>query len=159
MFEELNIKQKDKYFLLFILIYSIILVGYYINFNNNLGIYCSDVYVYLLNALYYTGTNIRSTGTIYLSPLICFLTSIFFNLGFVDKQAIYIVTGAFAIFGGDSKVYKSVRYFFTDADNMRDAKKQVESRPNGICNAEDIRYFFFKFFIYKGSPPCDIIFL
>ena len=99
MFGEFNIKQKDKYYLLFILIYSIILVGYYINFNNNLGIYCSDVYVYLLNALYYTGTNIRSTGTIYLSPLICFLTSIFFYLGFVDKMAIYIVTGAFAIFG------------------------------------------------------------
>jgi hypothetical protein len=52
MFEEFNIKQKDKYCLLFILIYSIILVGYYINFNNNIGIYCSDVYIYLLNALY-----------------------------------------------------------------------------------------------------------
>ena len=49
MFEEFNIKQKDKYYLLFILIYSIILVGYYINFNNNLGIYRSDVYIYLLN--------------------------------------------------------------------------------------------------------------
>ena len=111
MFEELNIKQKDKYFLLFILVYSIILVGYYINFNNNLGIYCSDVYVYLLNALYYTGTNIRSTGTIYLSPLICFLTSIFFNLGFVDKQAIYIVTGAFAIFGNIGFYLLLKRYF------------------------------------------------
>ena len=94
MFEEFNIKQKDKYYLLFILIYSIILVGYYINFNNNIGIYCSDVYIYLLNALYFTGTNIRATATIYLSPLICILTSIFFYLGFVDHQAIYIVTGA-----------------------------------------------------------------
>ena len=111
MFEELNIKQKDKYFLLFILVYSIILVGYYINFNINIGIYCSDVYVYLLNALYYTGTNIRSTGTIYLSPLICFLTSIFFNLGFVDKQAIYIVTGAFAIFGNIGFYLLLKRYF------------------------------------------------
>ena len=111
MFGEFNIKQKDKYYLLFILIYSIILVGYYINFNNNLGIYCSDVYVYLLNALYYTGTNIRSTGTIYLSPLICFLTSIFFYLGFVDKMAIYIVTGAFAIFGNIGFYLLLKRYF------------------------------------------------
>nr|WP_295000977.1 glycosyltransferase family 39 protein [uncultured Methanobrevibacter sp.] len=99
MFEEFNLNQKDKYYLLFILIFSTILVGYYINFNDNLGVYCSDVYVYLLNGLYYTGTNIRSTGTIYLSPLICFLTSIFFHLGYVDKHAIYFVTGAFAIFG------------------------------------------------------------
>lgn len=111
MFEEFNIKQKDKYYLLFILIYSIILVGYYINFNYNIGIYCSDVYVYLLNAVYYTGTNIRSTGTIYLSPLICFLTSIFFYLGFVDKLAIYIVTGAFAVFGNIGFYLLLKRYF------------------------------------------------
>lgn len=111
MFEEFDIKQKDKYYLLFILLYSIILVGYYINFNNNLGIYCSDVYVYLLNALYYTGTNIRATGTIYLSPLICSLTSVFFFLGFVDKQAIYIVTGAFAIFGNIGLYLFFKRYF------------------------------------------------
>lgn len=111
MFEEFNIGQKDKYYLLFILIYSIILVGYYISFNDNLGIYCSDVYVYLLNALYYTGTNIRATGTIYLSPLICGLTSIFFYLGFVDKQAIYIVTGAFAVFGNIGFYLLLKRYF------------------------------------------------
>lgn len=111
MFEEFNLKQKDKYYLLFILIFSSILVGYYINFNNNIGIYCSDVYIYLLNALYYTGTNIRATGTIYLSPLICFLTSIFFYLGFVDKQAIYIVTGAFAVFGNIGLYLLLKRYF------------------------------------------------
>jgi hypothetical protein len=111
MFEEFNIRQKDKYCLLFILIYSIVLVGYYINFNDNLGIYCSDVYVYLLNALYYTGTNIRSTGTIYLSPLICRLTSIFFYFGFMDKNAIYIVTGAFAVFGNIGFYLLFRRYF------------------------------------------------
>lgn len=111
MFEEFDIKQKDKYFLLFIVIFSSIIVGYYINFNNNLGIYCSDVYVYLLNALYYTGTNIRSTATIYLSPLICFLTSVFFDLGFVDKQAIFIVTGAFAVFGNIGFYLLLKRYF------------------------------------------------
>ena len=111
MFEEFNIRQKDKYYLAFIVIYSIILVGYYIHFNNNLGIYCSDVYVYLLNALYYTGTNIRSTTTIYLSPLICFLTSIFFKLGFIHKDAIYIVTGAFAVFGNIGFYFLLKRFF------------------------------------------------
>ena len=111
MFEEFNIRQKDKFYLLFILIYSIILVGYYINFNNNFGIYCSDVYIYLLNALYYTGINIRATGTIYLSPIICILTSVFFHLGFVDKLAINIVTGAFAVFGNIGFYLLLKRYF------------------------------------------------
>ena len=111
MFEEFNIRHKDKFYLLFILIYSVILVGYYISFNDNLGIYCSDVYIYLLNALYYTGTNIRATGTIYLSPVICILTSIFFKLGFVDKLAINIVTGAFAVFGNIGFYLLLKRYF------------------------------------------------
>jgi len=111
MFKELSI--KDKYYLLFLTILGTVLVGYYINFNNTIGIHCSDVYIYLLNALYYTGTNIRSTGTIYLSPLICFLTSIFFYLGFVDKFAIYIVTGGFAVFGNIG-LYLLLKKFFNE---------------------------------------------
>ena len=90
---------KDNKELILITIISTILVAYYINFNNNLGIYCSDVYVYLLNALYYAGTNIHSTKSIYLSPAVCFLTSLIFELGYVDKVAIFIVTGIFAIIG------------------------------------------------------------
>ena len=99
MFEEFNINKKDKYYLIFITLFSTILVAYYIHFNEMLGISCSDVYIYLLNALYYTGTNINSTKFIDLSPVICFLTSLFFRAGFVDELAIYIVTGAFAILG------------------------------------------------------------
>lgn len=90
---------KDNKELILITIISTILVAYYSNFNNNLGIYCSDVYVYLLNALYYAGTNIHSTKSIYLSPVVCFLTSLIFELGYVDKVAIFIVTGIFAIIG------------------------------------------------------------
>ncbi len=99
MLKEFNLNKKDYTYLIILAVFSIILTCNYIIFNTNFGIYCSDVYVYLLNALYYTGENIRSTSTIYLSPVICFLTSIFFFMGFVDKTAIYIVTGAFAIFG------------------------------------------------------------
>ncbi|SEL42632.1 hypothetical protein SAMN05216439_0513, partial [Methanobrevibacter gottschalkii] len=87
MFNEFNINKKDKIYLIAILIFSAILVGYYINFNNAIGISCSDVYVYLLNALYYTGTNVHSIDNIFLSPVVCFLTSLFFRVGFVDKLA------------------------------------------------------------------------
>lgn len=111
MFEDFNLAKKDYYYLIVIAIFSIALTINYIIFNCNIGIYCSDVYVYLLNAIYYTGTNIRSTGTIYLSPLICLSTSIFFRLGFVDKVAIYIVTGAFAIFGNIGFYILLKRYF------------------------------------------------
>ncbi|WP_406533755.1 glycosyltransferase family 39 protein [Methanobrevibacter sp.] len=111
MFEEFNINQKDKIYLLFIVLFSTILVVHYIHFNDVIGISCSDVYVYLLNALYYTGTNINSTKFIYLSPVICFLTSLFFRFGFVDKLAIYIVTGAFAIFGNVGFYLLLKKYF------------------------------------------------
>ena len=95
----MNLNLKDQKEIIFIIIFSSILVTYYINFNMNLGIYCSDVYIYLLNALYFTGTNVHSTYNIYLSPIICFATSILFRLGLVDRLAIYIVTGALAVIG------------------------------------------------------------
>lgn len=111
MIQDLDIKQKDKYYLLFITIFTTVLVAYYIKFNINLGIYCSDVYVYLLNSIYYTGKNIHSTSNIYLSPVICFITSIFFRMGFVDRTVIYIVTGAFAILGNIGFYLLLKRYF------------------------------------------------
>ena len=111
MLQDFNLSRKDYHYLIILTVFSIALTANYIIFNSNYGIYCSDVYVYLLNAVYYTGVNIRSTGTIYLSPLICFLTSIFFQLGFVDKLAIYIVTGAFAIFGNIGFYILLKRYF------------------------------------------------
>ena len=91
---DFNINDKKE--IILITLISTILVAYYINFNNNLGIYCSDIYVYLLNALYFAGTNIHSTKSIYLSPVVCFLTSLIFDLGYVDKVAIFITTGILA---------------------------------------------------------------
>ena len=111
MFEDFNLNKKDYYYLIALTVFSFVLTCYYIIFNWNLGIYCSDVYIYLLNALYYTGINIRATGTIYLSPIICFLTSIFFRAGLVDRLAIYIVTGAFAIIGNIGLYILFKRYF------------------------------------------------
>lgn len=96
---DFNINKKDFYFLGAIFILSLILSIYYIDFNLKLGIYCSDVYVYLLNALYFTGINIDSTTTISLSPIICFLTSILFHAGIKNQLAILIISALFAIFG------------------------------------------------------------
>lgn len=95
----MNLNITDKKELILITLISLALVVYYINFNVNLGIYCSDVYVYLLNAQYFAGTNVHSANNIFLSPIICFLTSLLFDLGLVDRIAIYIVTGILAIVG------------------------------------------------------------
>ena len=99
MFLKDLLDSKDYKVLMIICLFSIVLNAHYLLFNLNLGIYCSDVYIYLLNALYFTGTNINSTSTIYLSPVICFLTSILFNLGLKDYLAICIITALFAIIG------------------------------------------------------------
>ena len=95
----MNFNIEDKKELLFVTLISTALAAYYVNYNMHLGIYCSDVYVYLLNALYFAGTNVHSTKSIFLSPVISFITSLIFRMGFVDKSAIFIVTGIFAIFG------------------------------------------------------------
>ena len=99
MLSDLKLNKKDRNLIIVLLLFSALLTTCSITFNQNLGIYCSDVYVYLLNALYFTGTNIKSMQTIYLSPIICFLTSILFRLGLQDRLAILIVTGIFAILG------------------------------------------------------------
>ena len=52
IFNDLNLKSNDAKFILAVLIISSLLVAYYIQFTESIGIYCSDVFVYLLNALY-----------------------------------------------------------------------------------------------------------
>ncbi|MGL4669463.1 MAG: glycosyltransferase family 39 protein [Methanobacteriaceae archaeon] len=77
-----------------------LLVYLLVSINNQLGIYCSDVFVYLVNSLNLAGIDVGSNSTLYLSPVICFLTSILFRLGFVNQVAIFSVTGFFLVIGG-----------------------------------------------------------
>ena len=98
-FKDIGMDKNDLFFILFLLIFSTILTVKMVGFNNQIGIYCSDVFVYLLNSLNFAGVNLNVNNTMYLSPVICFLTSILFRAGYVNTNAIYIVTGIFAIFG------------------------------------------------------------
>lgn len=95
----LNLNKVDLISLFVLLIFSIIISINLINFNMGLGIYCSDVFVYLINSLSFAGFNIKSTSTMYLSPIICFLTSILIRLGLHNELSIYIVTSCFGILG------------------------------------------------------------
>jgi len=62
-----------------------------------MGVTYYDVFIYLNNALIFSGTPIG--GVIYLSPLIPFLTSLFFRLGYISSNAIFIVDAAIFVFG------------------------------------------------------------
>ena len=97
--KELGLEKNDKKYLGLILLISTILVIYYINFTMNIGIFCSDVYVYLVNGLYYSGENISANKDLWLTPLISILTSLFFDLGLKNQISIFIVTGILAIIG------------------------------------------------------------
>ena len=98
IFEDLNISRNDFSYLLILTVFSIIITYVLINHNLNLGIYCSDVFVYLINSLTFAGFK-SSNAYLYLSPLICFLTSILFRLGFLSETSLYAVTGIFCILG------------------------------------------------------------
>jgi 4-amino-4-deoxy-L-arabinose transferase-like glycosyltransferase len=98
-FKDININNMDLPYILFLLTFTILITVNMIKFNNQIGIFCSDVYIYLLNSLNFAGINIEANNTMYLSPVICMITSLFFRLGYVNENAIYIVTGIFAIIG------------------------------------------------------------
>lgn len=101
-FKDLNIDGNDKYYLIFLLIFSIAITFVMISFHQTRGALNSDIYVYLAGALDLANINynhISDPSWIQNSPLIIFLTSLIFRLGFVDITAMFIVTGLFGILG------------------------------------------------------------
>ena len=95
--EDLNISKNDFFYLFILTVFSILITYTLINFNQTLGIYCSDVFIYLSNSLVFAGYE-SSILYLYLSPVICILTAILFKLGFLSEASLYLVTGIFCIF-------------------------------------------------------------
>lgn len=95
--------NEIKLSFLFILIFSSILTILLIWINTSqeiLGTSYRDVYFYLIEALRFSGYSIGGYEYVnYLSPLIPFLTSLLFKLGFVNETSIFAVTGIFYILG------------------------------------------------------------
>ena len=96
-FDDLNISKNDFFYLLILTIFSILITYVLIDFNQVLGIYCSDVFIYLSNSLVFAGYE-SSILYLYLSPVICILTAILFKLGFLSEVSLYFITGIFCIF-------------------------------------------------------------
>lgn len=63
------------------------------------GVPYYDVFVYLNNALIYAGISVGNMSVIYLPPLMPFLTSLFFRLGLISSNVIFIIDGVIFVFG------------------------------------------------------------
>lgn len=99
---DLNLDMSDKYYIIFLACFSILITFIMIKFHQTRGAFNSDIYVYLASALDYAGMNyghISSLEYMHNSPLICYLTSLLFKLGFVSINSIFIVTAIFSISG------------------------------------------------------------
>ena len=100
LFINFNLSKRDAIYILILLAYGILIVSLNIFYNLDYNIH-PDVLAFLSNSLRFAGltNNAFNSGLMYLSPVFCFLTSILFRFGLVDKSAIFIVSGVFSIIG------------------------------------------------------------
>ncbi len=82
-----------------LLLITIIITIYLIIDQVFFGVPYYDVYVYLNNALIYAGVPVGNISVIYLSPLMPFLTSLFFRVGFISVHTIFVIDGIVFVFG------------------------------------------------------------
>ncbi len=94
-----EIMHKDKFPLFAVVAFSIFICLALIHINsssNILGHNYRDAYLYLIQAYHFAGTPIGGYDYVnYYSPLIPFLTSPLFRLGFVSEASLFAVTGLF----------------------------------------------------------------
>ncbi|MCL2156872.1 MAG: glycosyltransferase family 39 protein [Methanobrevibacter sp.] len=91
--------HENKLFILFLIMFFSIVTVLVIWINSSQGILghsYRDIYFYLIQGLRFSGYEIGGYEYVnYLSPLIPFLTSLAFRLGFINETSIFIVTGIF----------------------------------------------------------------
>lgn len=97
-----DFNKEDKIYIIIILLFSCLTAYNLIQYYTISGLMNPDTALYLIDSLKFAGLdeyNICLSSDIFYSPVICFLTSILFRLGLVDKLAIFIVTAIFGILG------------------------------------------------------------
>lgn len=97
-----NFKSNPNKSLIFIVVLAFVLtflVVYLNSTENILGRFHRDIYLYLIEALHFNGYVFHEFRYVnILSPLIPFLTSLAFKLGFVSEIPIFVITGVFFFF-------------------------------------------------------------
>ncbi|WP_407392001.1 glycosyltransferase family 39 protein [Methanobrevibacter sp.] len=117
LLKDLNITKKDFPYLLILIIFASLITAKVIAHNMTIHIR-SDGIIYLINALFYAGLNenIQNTWTMFLSPVICFLTGMLLKLG-LGRESIFIVTGIFDLLAYIS-MYILLKYRFNKLLSM-----------------------------------------
>lgn len=82
-----------------LLIITMIITSYLLYKQFYIGVPYYDVFVYLNNALIFAGMPVGNISVIYLSPLMPFLTSIVFRLGYISANVMFILDAAVFILG------------------------------------------------------------
>ncbi len=94
-----NFRELYKNTLFKLTVITIIITSYLLIDQVYVGVPYYDVFVYLNNALIFAGIPVGNMSVIYLPPLMPFLTSLFFRLGFISSNIIFMVDGLIFIFG------------------------------------------------------------
>jgi 4-amino-4-deoxy-L-arabinose transferase-like glycosyltransferase len=85
--------------LFLLILITLVITVYLVARQTHIGVPYYDVFVYLNNALIFTGIPVGNLSVIYLSPLMPFLTSLVFRAGYISSNVIFILNGIIFIFG------------------------------------------------------------
>ena len=101
-FNDWNLSNEDWIYLAIVIIFSFLCTMKMMLFTMSGGILDPDTALYLLSGLKYAGLdfyNVVNPQDLFYTPVISFLSSLFFRMGYVDKNAIIIVTGIIGFMG------------------------------------------------------------
>ena len=110
----LNLDKTEWICLAIVIIFSFICTAKMALFSMSGCILDPDVAIYLLSGLKYAGLDIYNVAyaeDLFYTPVISFLTSLIFRIGYVDKNAIILVTGFLAFMGYIGLYYLLKRRF------------------------------------------------
>lgn len=88
---------KNLFFILVVI--TLIITSYLLARQIYIGVPYYDVFVYLNNALIFAGIPVGNLSVIYLSPLMPFLTSLIFRVGYISANALFILDGIIFVLG------------------------------------------------------------
>jgi len=95
---DLFLKNRMESFIFILLLLIVTTVSVVlIDIQSQLGIYYWDIFVYLGNALRFAGLGVGDQ--MLLPPVLPFLTSIFFRLGYISQNVVFVLGGVFYVLG------------------------------------------------------------
>ncbi|WP_407424335.1 ArnT family glycosyltransferase [Methanobrevibacter sp.] len=100
-FDDFNLNKQDWIYLVILVAFSFLCTTGVMLSRMPGGLLFPDAALYLISALKYAGLdfyNVADPKDLFYTPVISFLTSLFFRMGYVDKNAIIFVTSFFSFF-------------------------------------------------------------